>query len=430
MRYKLPQKALFIKNRSKLIRHFFADSIAIIHSNDEMPRNGDQAFPYRQSSDFFYLTGLDQPKCILILCPDHPDKNKREVIFTEKTDEKIAIWEGHKYTKEEVAEISGVENIHWLGDFEGQMRECLLRFDNVYLNQNEYLRFHTEVPLKEDRFINELKAKYPLHKYHRLAPLLKNIRVVKEDEEIDMIKKAGEITGKGFSRVLKNLKPGAMEYEIEAKLTYEFISNGAAGHAYPPVVASGANACVLHYIDNNKECKDGDLLLIDSGAEYGNYASDVSRTIPVNGKFTKRQKECYEAVLEVQKQAIELLVPGTTLKEVNQQVGKMMERAMIELGLFTNQEVENQEKENPLYKKYYMHGVSHYIGLDVHDVGNMDAELKEGMVLTCEPGLYIREEEIGIRIEDNIRVAESSQNLTYQIPKEAGEIEKLMQTEK
>lgn len=429
MRYKLPQKALFIKNRNKLIRHFFADSMAVIHSNDEMPRNGDQTFPFRQSSDFFYLTGLDQPKCILILCPDHPDKNKREMIFTENTDEKIAIWEGHKYTREEAAEISGVENIYWLEDFEEKMRECLLRFDNVYLNQKEYLRFHTEVPLKEDRFINELKAKYPLHKYYRLAPLLKDIRVVKEDEEIGMIKKAGEITGKGFSRVLKNLKPGVMEYEIEAELTHEFIRNGGAGHAYSPVVASGTNACVLHYIDNNTECKDGDLLLIDSGAEYGNYASDVSRTIPVNGKFTKRQKECYEAVLKVQKQAIELLVPGTTLKEVNQQVGKMMERAMIELGLFTNQEVENQEEENPLYKKYYMHGVSHYIGLDVHDVGDVDAELKEGMVLTCEPGLYIREEGIGIRIEDNIKVAESPQNLTHQIPKEPEEIEKLMKTE-
>jgi len=430
MRYKTPQNNLFLKNRNKLTRHFFVNSVAIIHSNDEVPRNGDQTFPFRQNSDLFYLTGLDQPKCILILCPDHPDEKKREMIFTEETSEKIATWEGHRYTKEEVTQISGVESVYWLDEFETHLRDCLLRFDNVYLNQNEYVKFETEAPVKQERFIKDIKEKYPLHKYHRLAPLLKKCRVVKEKEEIEMMSKSGEITGKGFERVLRKLKPGVREFEMEAELTYEFLRNGAAGHAYPPILASGENACVLHYIDNEAECKEGDLLLMDFGAEYGNYASDVSRTIPVNGKFTDRQRECYEAVLHVQKKAIQLLVPGKNLKEVNKEVGKMMEEAMIEMGLFTRKEAEQHNEEKPLYKKYFMHGVSHYIGLDVHDVGDMDGELKEGMVLTCEPGLYIKEEEIGIRIEDDVMVAPQPVNLTHHIPKEVEEIEKIMSEEK
>lgn len=426
MRYKIPKKNLFVKNRNKLTSQFFDNSVAILHSNDEMPRNGDQTYPFRQNSDLFYLTGLDQPKCILMLCPNHPDKKKREMIFTEETNEKIATWEGHRYTKDEVTQISGIERVHWLDEFETQLRDCMIRFDNVYLNQNEYLKFETAVPVKQERFIKELKEKYPLHKYHRVAPLLKNSRVVKEKEEIEMMKKAAKITGKGFERVLRNLNPGVMEYQMEAELTYEFMRNGAAGHAYPPIVASGDNACVLHYIDNEAACKKGDLLLMDFGAEYGNYASDVSRTIPVNGTYTDRQRECYEAVLQVQKKAIDLLIPGKNLKDINKEVGKMMEEAMIEIGLFTRKETEKQDDEHPLYKKYFMHGVSHYIGLDVHDVGDMDGKLKKGMVLTCEPGLYIREEGIGIRIEDDIMVAEKPVNLTYGIPKEIGEIEQAM----
>ncbi len=430
MRYKTPQSNLFLKNRNKLTRQFFVNSLAIILSNDEMPRNGDQTFPFRQNSDLFYLTGLDQPKCVLVLCPDHPDKKKREMIFTEETNEKIATWEGHRYTKEEVTSISGVKNVHWLENFEMQLRDCMLKTDNVYLNQNEYLKFQTDVPVKQERFIRELKEKYPLHQYSRLAPLLKTSRVIKEEEEIAMIRKAGEITGKGFERVLRRLKPGVMEYEMEAELTYEFVRNGAAGHAYPPIVASGKNTCVLHYIDNEAQCREGSLLLMDFGAEYGHYASDVSRTVPVSGKFTDRQRECYEAVLKVQEKAIELLVPGNNLKEINEQVGLMMEAAMVELGLFTRQEVKNQDKDKPLYKRYFMHGVSHYMGLDVHDVGDMQGELKEGMVLSCEPGLYVQEEEIGIRIEDDILVAEQPVNLTAQIPKEVEAIEERINKEK
>lgn len=427
MRYKSPKKNLFLKNREKLVKQLLENSIAIIHSNDEMPRNGDQTFPFRQNSDFFYLTGLDQPGCILLLCPAHPDEKKREMVFTQKTDEKTATWEGDKYTKSEVTKVSGVENVFWLEDFEMQLRDCLLRFDDVFLNQNEYLKFQTPVPVKDDRFVTELKEKYPLHHYHRLAPLLKNSRVVKEEEELEMMQQAAHITGKAFDRILDTLKPGMKEYEIEAEMTYEFMRNGAQGHAYPPIVASGKNACVLHYTNNDNECRDGDLLLMDFGAEYGNYAADVSRTIPVNGRFTHRQKECYEAVLDVQKRAIELLVPGKTVKEVNEQVRGMMEQAMIDMGLFTRKDVDNQDPEKPLSRNYFMHGVSHFIGLDVHDVGDMDAPLKEGMVLTCEPGLYIADEAIGIRIEDDVVVADKPVNLSASIPKETEEIEQAMQ---
>lgn len=427
MRYKIPNKKLFIRNRQKLVSQIMADSVVIVHSNEEMPRNGDQTFPYRQNSDFFYLTGLDQPKCLLLLCPDHPNPKKREMVFTEKTGEQAAVWEGQKYTQEQVTKISGIEGVHDLEDFEKQLHQCLLLFDNFYLNKNEHFGLQENFG-KETRFIDDLKTKYPLHQFRRLAPVFKNLRMIKEPEEIDMMQKACNITAKGFDRVLHHLQPGMMEYAIEAEITYEFIRQGAAGHAYPPVVASGANACVLHYIDNDDRCEEGDLLLMDFGAEYGNYASDVSRTIPINGVFTKRQKQCYEAVLEVQKKAIDLLVPRKTLKEVNSEVRSMMEEVMIDLGLFSREEADRQDKEKPLSMQFFMHGLGHHIGLDVHDTADREVKLQEGMVLTCEPGLYIKDEGIGIRIEDDIVVGEKPVNLTAAIPKEAEEIEKIMKS--
>ncbi|MEA3504472.1 MAG: aminopeptidase P N-terminal domain-containing protein [Bacteroidota bacterium] len=430
MRYKSPNKEFFIKNRAKLVNFLPKNSVVVINSNDEMPRNGDQNFPFRQNSDLFYLTGLDQEKCILLLCPDHPEESKREIVFTIEADENMVIWNGHRYAKEEVAEICGVENVQWTGAFESFLRDLVLQSEHVFLNQIEYPKYQTEVPYKDLRFANEIKVKFPENSIKRVAPLLAKLRGVKEPEELEMMQKAADITNKAFYKVLKTTRPGVMEYEVEAEMTYEFLHNGAAGHAYPPIIASGESACILHYIDNDKVCNDGDLMLMDFGAEYGNYAADVSRTIPVNGKFTPRQSECYNAVLRVMKKAIKLYVPGNTINKVDKIVKKMMEAEMVSLGLFTEEDVKNQNSDSPMYFRYFMHGMNHYLGLDVHDVGAKDTEFVEGMVLTCEPGLYIAEEKIGIRIENDIVVGEEPFDLTRNIPREIDEIEKIMQERK
>ncbi len=426
MRYKIPNKDLFIRNRKKFFGKLPEKSLIVLHSNDEMPRNGDQTFPFRQLSDFFYLTGLDQEKCILMLAPDHPDENLREMVFTIQTSPEMVTWNGHRYTKEEVTEVSGIKTVHWLDKFDSQLRNMMLWSEHVFLHQNEYPKFNTDVPVRNERFIEKLKTEYPLHRYSRLAPLMKKFRSVKEPEELELMQKACDITRDAFIKVLETTEPGVKEYEVEAEMTHTFLKNGASGHAYPPIIASGDNACILHYIDNDKTCKDGDLLLMDFGAEYGNYAADCSRTIPVNGKFTPRQKECYEAVLRVQKEAEKLFVPGNSINIVDKKVKKMMEKEMIKLGLFTEEDVKNQDEKSPMYFKYFMHGMNHFIGLDVHDVGDKDMPFEEGMVLTCEPGLYIPDEHIGIRIEDDIVVGETPRNLMKDIPKEVDEIEKMM----
>jgi len=416
----------FTANRKSLVKKLKPSSVAIINSNDEVFRNGDQNYPFRQSSDLFYLTGLEQEKCILVLCPDFPDEKLREVLFTIKPNEQLETWTGHKYTKDESYEISGITSVKWLEDFEMILRDMLLNSDNIYVNLNEYSKYQTPVSYTDYRMVSNLKEKYPAHSYHRLAPLITEQRLVKSKEEIDLLKKACSITNKAFKRVLNFTEPGKKEFEVEAELTHEFIRHGARGHAYQPIVGSGENALVLHYIENSDECKDGDLLLMDFGAEYANYAADCSRTIPVNGEFTERQKACYEAVLRVQKEAIKLFVPGNTIEKVNKSVFKMMEKEMIDLGLFTKEEVENQNPDNPLYSKYLMHGIAHFIGLDVHDVGSKYQKFEKGMVLTCEPGLYIKEEAIGIRIENNIVVEKNPIDLMADIPREVNEIEDLM----
>jgi len=426
MRYNIPKNSFFINNRAKLIKKLPKNSLAIINSNDEMPRNGDQNFPFRQNSDLFYLTGLDQEKCIILMCPDHPEEIKREIVFTVKANQSMVIWNGHRYTKEEVTDISGVNNVQWLDAFDMLLRDLVLHSEHVFLNQIEYFKYQTEVPYKDLRFANEIKLKFPQHNFKRLAPLMADLRAVKEPEELEMMQKAVDITNKAFRKVLKTTRPGVMEYQVEAAMSYEFLMNGASGHAYPPIVASGKNACILHYLDNDKECKDGDLLLMDFGAEYGNYAADISRTIPVNGKFTPRQKDCYNAVLRVMKEAIKLYVPGNTINKVDAQVKKMMEKEMIGLGLFTQEDVNKQNPDNPKYFQYFMHGMNHYLGLDVHDVGGKDTPFVAGMVLTCEPGLYIADENIGIRIENDIVVGDTPFDLSRNIPREVDEIENLM----
>jgi Xaa-Pro aminopeptidase len=427
MRYKKIDSRFFIKNRVTLTKKLLPKSLVIVNSNDEMPRNGDQNFPFRQNSDMYYLSGLDQEKCILCICPNHPVEANREIVFTVKTSESMVTWYGHKYTLEQASEMSGVKTVKWLDEFKDVLKDLMYHSEHVYLNANENPRYSTEVPYFDLRFAKKTKKEFPLHKYERLAPLVTEMRMTKAPEEIKMMQKACDITESAFMRVLKNIKPGQLEYEVEAEITCEFLKNGCSGHAYYPIIASGANACVLHYIENDKVLKDGDLILLDFGAEYGNYAADLTRTVPINGKFTQRQKDCYNAVLRVMKKATQLIVPGTTIEKINKEVTLLMEAEMIGLGLFTAEEVKNQDSDSPLYFKYYMHGNSHFMGLDVHDVGTRQMELKAGMVLSCEPGLYIKEEGIGIRIENDILVTEAGPvDLMKNIPREVEEIELLM----
>ncbi len=416
----------FIRNRQELAKQLNSGSLALVTANDELTRSGDQNFPYRQNAGFFYLTGIEQEKCILALCPDHPDPALREVLFTVKPNEALETWTGHKLTPDEIREASGIANVKWLDDLEMTMRDLALSSTHVYINLNEYSKYLPDVVYRDQNMVSWMKTHFPLHSYHRLAPLLTRQRMIKSREEIDMQALACEITGKAFRRVLGFVKPGVTEYGIEAEMTHEFIMQGARGHAYQPIIGSGRNGLVLHYVENSDTCREGDLLLMDFGAEVGNYAADCSRTIPVSGTFTPRQRECYDAVLRVQKKAIGLFTPGTTIDEINKEVWKMMEAEMIKLGLFTAEEAKRQDPKKPLYARYLMHGVAHFIGLDVHDVGGKYEKLEKGMILTIEPGLYIKDEKIAIRIEDNILVGDTPVNLMDRIPKEADEIERLM----
>ncbi len=427
MRYFPIPNTLFRQNRNAFSKQMKKGSLAIFYSNDQCPRNGDQYHPFRQSSDFFYLTGIEQEKSILLLAPGCPNKAFREALFLLKSNETLEIWEGHKYTKEEATATSGIKNVYWLEDFEAALKEVMSYFDRVYLNNNEYIKFFPDVESRETRLGKALREQYPLHKYHRAAPLLTRQRLVKSEQEIDLIKKACHITNQAFRRVLKFTRPGVWEFEVEAEISHTFTINRAGGHGYAPIVASGKSACVLHYTENDKICGDGDLLLMDFGAEYANYTADLSRTIPVNGKFTERQKALYNAVLRTMKAVKKLYVPGNTINDINNKTNELMEKEMIQLGLFTEEEVKNQDPKNPLFKKYFMHGTSHFMGLDVHDVGAKHEPFKPGMVLTCEPGIYIPEEKTGIRIENDILITEKEPvDLMADFPIEAEEIEALM----
>lgn len=427
VKYDAIDNKLFIFNRYKFIQELKPNSLAIFHSNDEMPRNGDCFFPFRQNSDTFYLSGIDQERTILLIYPECPNPNYKEVLFVRKTNENIKIWEGHKYTKDEATQTSGIQSVFWLDDFESIFTMLSNWCETIYVNTNENDRANIEVDSRNTRFINELKNKLPAHNFERSAPILTRLREIKSDIEVDIIKKACSITEKAFKRVLGFVKPNVWEFEIEAEITHEFIRNRGNGHAYSPIVASGENACCLHYTDNNKQCKEGDLILMDFGCEYANYASDLTRTIPVSGKFTPRQKEVYTAVLNVMKAATEMLIVDNVLDSYHKEVGKLMENELIQLGLLNQVDVDNQDPQKPLYKKYFMHGTSHFMGLDVHDVGNRFLAFKPGMVFTCEPGIYIPEENIGIRIENDILITkEGPLDLMKSIPREIEEIEQLM----
>ena len=416
----------FTRNRKRLMEKLLPESLVVLAGNEHMPWSGDQDYPFRQNSDFFYLTGVDEENALLCLCPHHPDQNLREVLFIQEADPTMVIWYGKRLSREEASELSGIKNVKWVNDFKAALRDMAQQSRTIYMGLNEYLKYGTNTHDANRRLVDEIKNLFPLHQYERLTPLTTELRLCKSPEEIDITAKAIDITKEAFMRVLKTTKPGMMEYEVEAEMTHEFIRRGASGHAYSPIVAGGENACVLHYITNDCTLKDGDLMLLDFGAVYGNYASDCSRTIPVNGKFSPRQKQCYNAVLDVLKEAKKILVPGTTIEKTNKQIALMLEQKMIELGLFSADDVKNNTASTPLYFRYYMHGASHFMGLDVHDVGLRTMTLKKGMVLTCEPGLYIKEEGIGIRIENDILVDDEPIDLMTEIPLEADEIEKLM----
>ncbi len=402
---KIPN-AFFARNRKNFAAMMTKNAIAVFTANEEMPRNGDQCYPFRQNSDFFYLTGIDREGAYLILYPDHPKPEMREILFIEPYSETKAIWRGEMLDAKQAKEISGCDNVMYADCFNDILKELILNSSKVYLNLYEYSRFETKVSTIQDRFVKEIKEQYPLHSFDRSAPILNKLRKIKSQEEIEIIKHACDITGKAFLHCLKTVKPGRYEYEMQAEMEYIFKMNNASGHAFHPIVAGGKNACCLHYSKNDSILNDNELLLFDMGCEYMNYASDLSRTIPINGKFTPRQKECYEAVLRVKKEITKLYKVGGTIDKINQTTYQLMEKEMIKLGLFTQQDVDNQDPANPLYRKYLMHGMAHHIGLDCHDNLDKYEPFAPGMVLSCEPGLYIREEGIGIRLEDDILITD------------------------
>jgi len=427
MKYHPINSELFVKNRRRLLAELKPNSMVVLNSNDIMPTNADGTMKFVQNSDLFYLTGIDQEESVLVLFPDFPDESFREILFLRETNEEIAIWEGHKYTKEEATEASGIKRVMWTSQFEKTLFTLMAQAEHIYLNTNEHIRASVSVQTRDARFVEWCQRNYPLHQYERLAPIMYQLRAIKSELEVNLLQQACNITKDAFYRVLRFVQPGVMEYEIEAEYIHEFTRQRSRGFAYEPIVASGKNACVLHYLDNNQECQAGDLILMDVGAEYANYNADMTRTIPVSGTFTERQRAVYNAVLRVQREAMQLLRPGNVIKEYNREVGKIMESELIGLGLLDRTDVKNQNEKQPLYRKYFMHGTSHHLGLDVHDVGNIYRKFEPGMVFTVEPGIYIREENMGIRLENNLVIREEGlTDLMGEIPIEADEIETLM----
>jgi Xaa-Pro aminopeptidase len=428
MKYHPIDNQLFIKNRTKFTAQMKPKSIAVFNSNDIFTTGADSTLPFYQHRDIFYLSGVDQEESILVLFPDSINQKHKEVLFVRETNEHIAIWEGAKLTKKQATQTSGIETVYWLNDFEKTFFDLMTEAETIYFNTNEHYRQAMELETREDRFIKSVKDTFPAHNWAKSFPIMQNIRGVKEQAEIDLIQVACDITEKGFRRILRFVEPGVMEYEIEAEYMHEFLKNRSAGFAYTPIIGSGFNACVLHYIENNQVCKDGDMLLMDVGAEYANYKSDMTRTIPVNGRFTDRQRAVYNAVHRVKDKATKMLAPGIIWADYHIEVGKIMTSELLGLGLIDKADVQNEDPNYPAYKKYFMHGTSHHMGLDTHDYGELKTPMKANMVFTVEPGIYIPEEKMGIRLEDDVVIQETGDpfNLMQNIPIDAEEIEELM----
>jgi|TARA_B110000259_G_C14007159_1_gene398307 Xaa-Pro aminopeptidase len=430
MKYHKIERQLFIKNRKNFTSQMKSNSLAVFNSNDIYPISADSTMPFEQHRDLFYLSGVDQEESVLVLFPDCPNENLREVLFVRETNAHIAVWEGEKLTKEAAFETSGIKNVHWLQDLDKVLFEMSTYCNTFYINTNEHYRANTETETREDRFTKGLLAKYPAHSVAKSNPILQRLRSVKDPIELKLMQNACDITEKGFRRILGFTKPGVWEYEIEAELIHEFMKNRSKGFAYTPIIASGSNANVLHYTENNQQCKSGDLILLDTAAEYANYASDLTRTIPVSGTFSDRQRAVYNAVNHVKKEATKMLVPGNFWKEYHQEVGKLMTSELLKLGLLDKADVQNEDKNWPAYKKYFMHGTSHHIGLDTHDYGLLYEKMEANNVFTVEPGIYLPKEGFGIRLEDDVVIQKQGSpfNLMGNIPIEAEEIEDLMQS--
>ena len=427
MKYLPISKNLFEHNRTLFTAQLSNQSMAVFCSNDQMPTNADGTMPFKQNSDLLWLSGVDQEESKLVLFPNSSNPNHREILFLKETNEHIAIWEGEKLNKEQAFNTSGIKTVYWNKQFESVFEELMKEANSIYLNSNEHSRSASEVQTQTDRFNNWCKSTFADKEYLKSAPIMHDLRAVKHPLEIDLLQNACNITEKGFRRVLNFVKPGVSEYEIEAEFMHEFLINRSKGFAYEPIIASGRNACVLHYIDNNKICHDGDVILMDVGAEYANYASDMTRCIPVSGQFTKRQKDVYNAVLRVMKEATSMLKPGVLLGDYHKEVGLIMQSELKGLGLINQHDIDKQDPKNPAYRKYFMHGTSHFLGLDVHDVGHFDKPIKEGMVFTCEPGIYILEESLGIRLENDLVITKDKPlDLMANIPLETDAIEDLM----
>lgn len=428
MKYHKIERELFIKNRANFTSQMKSNSLAVFNSNDIYPISADSTMPFEQHRDIFYLSGVDQEESVLVLFPDCPNESLREVLFVRETNAHIAVWEGEKLTKEAALETSGIKNVHWLQDLDKVLFEMSTYCHTFYINTNEHYRANVETETREDRFIKTLLAKYPAHSVAKSNPILQRLRSVKDPIELKLMQNACDITEKGFRRILGFTKPGVWEYEIEAELIHEFMKNRSKGFAYTPIIASGNNANVLHYTENNQQCKSGDLILLDTAAEYANYASDLTRTIPVSGTFSDRQRAVYNAVNHVKKEATNMLVPGNFWKEYHEEVGKLMTSELLKLGLLDKADVQNEDKNWPAYKKYFMHGTSHHIGLDTHDYGLLYEKMEANNVFTVEPGIYLPKEGFGIRLEDDVVVQEKGEpfNLMGNIAIEADEIEDIM----
>jgi Xaa-Pro aminopeptidase len=428
MRYDRIDSSLFIKNRQRFSDKLKENSIAILTSNDVMPTNADDVMGFAQNNDLFYLTGIDQDETILVLYPDAYKEENKAILFVKEVSEHSKLWEGEFLSKEEVTQISGIKNVKWIHEFEKTLQLFTFEADTFYLGHNEHIkRVTSEMVTRQDRMIQWCKEKYPLHQYDRVAKVTRELRPIKSEEEIKLIQKAIAISIKGFKNLLKAVKPNRKEYELEAELTYELIKNGATRHAFKPIVASGENACSLHYNSNKTICKSDDMILVDFGVCYANYNSDTTRCVPVNGKFSPRQREVYQSVLHCLKEGSKLLKPGVLSSDYEKGMAQLIEKELLKLGLITPEDIENQNPESPVYKKYFMHGTAHHLGLDVHDVGLYSRPFEKGMVLTCEPGIYIREEGIGCRLENDYLLTEDGNiNLCEAMPIEIEEIEHLM----